>query len=140
MELVAGYHRRYGPYLIYRVLCKECGQTISFHPCFNAFYKRYLLAFVIEILQAMILGKERVEHLCDQHDLPLETIKRWKKGFDSHRVQKELCFFPRQTGPPSTSFLHQLFNYFLIVGNGDAVSGAASGMVRLHGEFFSPLY
>jgi hypothetical protein len=140
MELVAGYHKRYGPYLIYRVLCKECGQTISFHPCFNAFYKRYLLAFVIEVLQSVILEEESVEQLCDQYELSPGTVKRWKKGFASNRVQKELCFFPRQTGPPPTSFLHQLFNYFVIVGNGDAVSGAASGMVRLHDEFFSPLY
>lgn len=140
IELMFGYHRRYGPFYIYRLLCKHSHRTISMHPDFCVSYKRYPLCFVIPLLYRNIVCAESLRQLSKQHKVCVRTIKRWRHGLGSQELSKRLCLFARSTGPPGPDFTQQLLTFFITAGNGNAVFGAALAQLRLQNRFCISLY
>lgn len=110
------------------------------HPDFCAAYKRYLLAYVITLLEQHVFNDISLYKLCREHDVYKRTLKRWRKGFLADETAKRLCFLPHSTAPPGMTFLKELFMLFVISGNGIAAQGAASGLLRLYHTYSRLLY
>jgi len=81
VELVASYEKDNGAFYIYRYLCTASGKTISMHPDFCAAYKRYLLEYVITLLEEHLLNDRSLYSLCRKHHVYKRTLKRWHKRF-----------------------------------------------------------
>ncbi len=140
VELVTGYDKRYGPFYIYRFLCKNSGSTISMHPDFCAAYKRFLLEYVITLLEQNLVDGKSIYELCNKHSIQKQTLKRWKKGFLANEPAKRICFLPRSTAPPGIAFLKELLIFFITTGHGNAAQGAVWGLLRFYHGFSCSLY
>ncbi len=110
------------------------------HPDFCVAYKRYLLGYVITLLEKHLLTDTSLYKLCREHHVYTRTVKRWHKGFLADETAKRICFLPHSTAPPGQLFLKELFTFFVTSGNGIAAQGAASGLIRLCHTFSCSLY
>lgn len=133
---------------IKRFFCKGTGRTVSVHPRFSHFFKRFVLAFVIEGLIAIIERGRSVYSVSNDSGVSGRTLRRWRDGFAGAAAAKYACFTPRLDSgatmsglsPPRRSLPDLLFSYFRQAGNGDIVMGTVMGMVRLWERFSRPLY
>lgn len=139
-ELLPGFERDYGPYLIHRLLCNRIGLTLSLHPVFSHTYKRYLLSFVIECLSKLIEDSQSLHQVSSKTGTCRRTLRRWRDGFLSNETAKRACFFRSGLSPPGVDFGPLLLHYFRKTNTFDAAAGAVLGMVRLQHEFCYPLY
>jgi len=126
---------------IKRFLCKRTGKTVSIHPRFSHFLKRFVLAFVIERLIAIIEEGRSVYSESKRTGVSPRTLRRWRDGFTTgESAAKRACFFLSGLSPPGRSLPALMFSYFRRTGSGDILTGAAVGMVRLWERFSRPLY
>jgi len=125
---------------IKRFFCKMTGRTVSVHPRFSHFFKRFVLAFVIEGLLAIIERGRSVYSVSKDSGVSGRTLRRWRDGFAGAAVAKYACFSMSGLSPPRGSLPDLLFSYFRQAGNGDMVMGAVMGMVCLWERFSRPLY
>jgi len=126
---------------IRRFFCKSTGRTVSVHPRFSHFFKRFVLSFVIEGLLAIIERGCSVYSVSKDSGVSGRTLRRWRDGFTTGAaVAKYACFTMSGLSPPMRLLPDLMFSYFRRAGNGDMVTGAVMGMVRLWERFSSPLY
>jgi len=126
---------------IRRFFCKSTGRTVSVHPRFSHFFKRFVLSFVIEGLLAIIERGCSVYSVSKDSGVSGRTLRRWRDGFVSGAAAaKYACFTMSGLSPPMRLLPDLMFSYFRRAGNGDMVTGAVMGMVRLWERFSSPLY
>jgi transposase-like protein len=126
---------------IRRFLCRRTGRTVSVHPRFSHFFKRYLLAFVIERLIAIIEQGRSAYSESKRTGVSSRTLRRWRKSFsEADAAAKRACFTESGLSPPERPLAVVLFDYFRCAGSGDISTGAAWGMVRLWERFSRPLY
>ena len=131
----------YRPYWVKRYLCKRTGRTVSIHPRFSHFLKRFVLGFVIERLIAIIEDGRSVYSESKRTGVSPRTLRRWRAGFAAgESAGKHACFFLSGLSPPGRSLSALMFSYFRWIGSGDILTGAAVGMVRLWERFSRPLY
>jgi hypothetical protein len=133
----AGFHK----YWIKRFLCQRTGKTVSVHPRFSHFYKRFVLAFVIERLIGITEGGHSIYSESKRFGVSPRTLRRWRNGFTaSNTVVKHACFVASGLSPPDQQLSATLFSYFRSVESCDIFTGAALGMVYLWERFSHPLY
>jgi len=126
---------------IKRLLCKMTGKTVSIHPRFSHFLKRFVLAFVIERLRAIIEDGRSVYSESKRTGVSSRTLRRWRDGFTTgESAAKHACFVTSGLSPPGQQLAALMFSYFRHEGSGDILTGAALGMVRLWTRFSRPLY
>jgi hypothetical protein len=133
---------------IKRFFCKSTGRTVSVHPRFSHFFKRFVIAFVIRCLVEILERGRSVYSETKRSGVSGRTLRRWRNGFAGAAAAKYACFAPRLDSgttmsglsPPRGSMPDFLFGYFRQAGNGDMVRGAVTGMVRLWERFSQPLY
>jgi len=126
---------------IKRFLCRRTGRTVSVHPRFSHIHKRYLIAFVIERLIAIIEQGRSTYSESKRTGVSSRTLRRWRKSFsETDATAKRACFAQSGLSPPERPLAVVLFDYFRHTGSGDVVTGAALGMVRLWQRFSRPLY
>lgn len=125
---------------IKRFFCKGTGRTVSVHPRFSHFFKRFVLAIVIKSLIAIIERGRSVYSVSKDSGVSERTLRRWRDGFAGAAAAKYACFSMSGLSPPRRSLPDLLFSYFRQAGNGDMDMGAVRGMVRLWERFSSPLY
>jgi hypothetical protein len=131
----------YRPYWVKRYLCKRTGRTVSIHPRFSHFFKRFVLAFVIERLIAIIEDGRSVYAESKRTGVSPRTLRRWRDGFTTgESAAKHACFAATGLSPPGQRLPSRMFSYFRRIGSGDILTGAAMGMVRLWERFSRPLY
>jgi hypothetical protein len=131
----------YRAFWIRRFLCRRTGRTVSVHPRFSHFFKRYHLAFVIEHLRAIIEQGRSVYSESKRTGVSSRTLRRWRNSFsEAHTVSKYACFGTSGLSPPARPLGTVMFDYFRCAGNGDIATGAAKGMVRLWELFSRTLY
>jgi hypothetical protein len=128
-------------YWIKRFLCNRTGKTVSVHPRFSHFYKRFVLAFVIERLVGITEGGHSVYAESKRFGVSPRTLRRWRSCFtSSNSVAKHACFVASGLSPPEQQLSATMFSYFRTLESGDIFAGAALGMVRLWERFSCPLY
>lgn len=131
----------YRPYWVKRYLCVRTGRTVSIHPRFSHFQKRFILAFVIERLTAVIEAGRSIYSESKRTGVSERTLRRWRDGFGTgESAAKHACFAATGLSPPGQPLPALLFSYFRRTGSGDILTGAAVGMVRLWERFSRPLY
>ena len=124
-----------------RFLCKRTGLTVSIHPRFSHFFKRYILAFVIERVIAIIEGGRSIYSESKRTGVSPRTLRRWRDGFsNAATAAKHACFRGAGPSPPERSLPGVMFEYFRWIGGDDLPTGAAMGMVRLWEDFSRALY
>ena len=126
---------------IKRFLCKRTGKTVSAHPRFSHFFKRFIFAFVIDRLIGIIEDGRSVYSESKRTGVSPRTLRRWRDGFScTESVAKHACFTLLGPSPPERSLPAVMFDYFRQIGSGDILAGAALGMVRLWERFSRSLY
>lgn len=131
----------YRPYWVKRYLCRRTGRTVSIHPRFSHFLKRFDLAFVIERLIAIVEDGRSIYSESKRTGVSPRTLGRWRDGFATgESPAKRACFFLSGLSPPERSLSALMFSYFRRIGSGDILTGATLGMVRLWERFSRPLY
>jgi hypothetical protein len=125
---------------IKRFLCKRTGRTVSVHPRFSHFFKRFVLARVIKCLVGILERGRSIYSESKDSGVSGRTLRRWRDGFAGAAAAKYACFAMSGLSPPRRSLPDLLFSYFRQAGNGDIVMGAVMGMVCLWERFSRPLY
>jgi hypothetical protein len=129
------------PFWIRRFLCKHTGRTVSVHPRFSHFFKRFLLSFVIGRIVAITEQGRTAYRESKDTGVSQRTLHRWCNSFStSETTAKYACFSPSGVSSAGPSMASLLFNSFRRTGSGDVCRGAAMGMVRLWEGFSRSLY
>ncbi len=126
---------------IHRFICNRTGLTVSIHPRFSHFFKRFILTFVIDCLIAIIEKSRSIHSESKRTGVSSRTLRRWRDSFSkAESPAKHACFAMSGLSPPGQLLPNLLFNFFRQIGSGDLHKGAATGMVRLWEGFSRPLY
>lgn len=72
---------------ILRVVCSSCGAThaILFDPIIP--YEQHSLFFILNVLAEFHLHIKSIEEICSVFEISVSTFYRWKKLFESHRME-----------------------------------------------------
>jgi hypothetical protein len=128
------------PLMICRFLCKSTGRTVSMHPDFSHFYKRYSLSLVLRVLEAVIALGHSIRRTANGAGVSRRSAKRWVQGLTGdNSLSKSLCFF-RSAAVSVDRFGSLLLKHFRHTGEGSLERGAAQGMLRLAAEYSCRLY
>jgi transposase-like protein len=138
-KALGGYLYDFREFWIKRFLCKKRLKTVSVHPTFSHTRKWYCLPFVIDCLVRLFEQAASICATAKEMNVPRQTLSRWKNSFaTNHSEAKMICFI--DTGQNKHPSPQQMLQYFRKHSNAHLHKGAASGMVRLHELYNTPLY